>query len=359
MRHLFLLFIFLFITMISNAQNNEWPSPEVAQMYMQAKEYQSKGAQQESISILQKAIQLAPQVTVLRQDLANSYNRAGNYTAAYQTIQPLLKEATIEENTYYIAGMALQGMGEKKKAKSIFEKGIKNYPYSGMLYNSLGHYYQNFNDPEFALSSWLSGIENHPTYALNYYDVAKLYATTNQPFWAIIYGEQYLQLISSTTQNDEIRRLLFSAYAKLYNNFFTASANNTQKTNPSKIDFENAALAILKQLTPVVADGTTTDNLTMLRTRFVMDWMDKYAAVYPFSLFSYQDQLLRDGQFEAYNQWLFGKAENEALYNSWTTFNPDAMPSLNAWMKKNKYNPSTAEFYHSKNVKSLFNNSKR
>lgn len=351
-----LFFICLFYSLNSIAQNENWPNPEVGQLYEQAKEYQAKGAWKEAITQLQQAIQLAPDVALLRKDLSNCYNTVGNYAAAYSTIEPLAKSEQADEYTYYITGTALMGMGEKKKAKKTYEKGLKVFPYSGMLYHELGIYYQANKDPEYAITSWVSGIEGNPTYALNYYEAAKLYAQSNQPLWALLYAEQYIQLDRHSARSTEMRNVLFLTYTTLFNNM-AAMASSTEKTpvvSPHKITFENAALEIFKQLTPVVADGITTDNLTMLRTRFVMEWMDRYMAKFPFTLFAWQDQLLRDGQFEAYNQWLLGKVESEALYNSWTTFNADAIPALDAWLQKNKYNPVATDFYNPKNVKELF-----
>lgn len=351
-----LFFICLFYSLNSIAQNENWPNPEVGQLYEQAKEYQAKGAWKEAITQLQQAIQLAPDVALLRKDLSNCYNTVGNYAAAYSTIEPLAKSEQADEYTYYITGTALMGMGEKKKAKKTYEKGLKVFPYSGMLYHELGIYFQANKDPEYAITSWVSGIEGNPTYALNYYEAAKLYAQSNQPLWALLYAEQYIQLDRHSARSTEMRNVLFLTYTTLFNNIATMS-NSAEKTpviSPDKITFENAALEIFKQLTPVVADGITTDNLTMLRTRFVMEWMDRYMAKFPFTLFAWQDQLLRDGQFEAYNQWLLGKVESEALYNSWTTFNADAIPALDAWLQKNKYNPVATDFYNSKNVKELF-----
>ena len=116
---------------------------------------------------------------------------------------------------------------------------------------------------------------------------------------------------------------------------------------------------VFLQLAPVMSDGITAENLTMLRTRFVMEWMSNYAAKYPYSLFTYHDRLLREGQFEAYNQWLFGNAENQAMYRSWTQFNPNAIPGVTAWMHQNRYYPTASDFYNTKEIASLFSKKKK
>ena len=68
----------------------------------------------------------------------------------------------------------------------------------------------------------------------------------------------------------------------------------------------------------IAETGINTETLSMIRTRFILDWFsDKNAAKQPFKLFEQQQQLLREGMFEAYNQWLFGPAQNLTAYQSW------------------------------------------
>src|SRR5690606_147016 len=107
-------------------------------------------------------------------------------------------------------------------------------------------------------------------------------------------------------------------------------------------------------LSPVVSDGITTENLTMLRTRFIMDWYQAYAYSYPFSLFSRHQDMIRNGYFDIYNQWLFGKAENMQLYEAWNKFHQDAMPSLERYLRENPYRPVSADFYNDKVVDGIF-----
>lgn len=353
------------ITLSVNAfcQNADWASPEVEQMYYQAKDYMSKGGVKQAIVLLQQAIQLSLGTPVLYKDLAYGYNLTGAYDNAYKTIEPLIKNKQTDEQTYFIAGNALYGMGEKKKAKSMYEKGIKQFPHSGLLYHELGNYYNENNDPEYALRSWLEGIEQDPSYHVNYYEAAKIYAGTDQPMWAVFYAEMFINMEKETQRSMDARRLMLMAYSKIFSTIgtgYTPKYKNTSTTaTPRNIDFEKAVMELYLQLAPVMSDGITAENLTMMRTRFIMEWTTNYAVKFPFSLFIYQDKMLRDGQFDAYNQWLFGKAENEALYNSWVQFNPNAIPGINAWMLRNRFFPTSADFYNTKEVSMLFAKKKK
>ena len=40
---------------------------------------------------------------------------------------------------------------------------------------------------------------------------------------------------------------------------------------------------------------------------------------FPCSLFELPRQLLQEGMFDAYNQWIFGSAQNLAAYQNWIT----------------------------------------
>ena len=107
--------------------------------------------------------------------------------------------------------------------------------------------------------------------------------------------------------------MLLEQYKKFFektdfpDNFFA------KKTNPFT---NNVARVLLKQTSQSVY-GLTPETLTAIRTRFILDWFDKYAEQFPFRLFDHQRQLLQEGHFEAYNQWLFGAATSNEGYQQW------------------------------------------
>ena len=79
-----------------------------------------------------------------------------------------------------------------------------------------------------------------------------------------------------------------------------------------------AFLQTMNKQSIVAAAGINAETLTMIRTRFILDWFHDYAAKFPFRLFELQRQLLQEGMFDAYNQWIFGTAQNLAAYQNWT-----------------------------------------
>jgi hypothetical protein len=98
----------------------------------------------------------------------------------------------------------------------------------------------------------------------------------------------------------------------------------------------------------LVSKGVTTASLTMIRTRFILDWYESNAARYPYRLFDYHQQLLREGMFEAYNQWLFGTVENLTAYDSWTRSHADEYKGFVAFQKARVFRIPAGQYYQAK-----------
>lgn len=356
-RRIYLLLTGLFLFTSTFGQSTvEWPTPEVEQMYKQAKEHLSRGAIDQSIIVFRQAIQLAPSVNILYRDLAQALNIKKDYKEAYKVIEPLVKDDKADEMTYQIAATALIGQNERKRTKNLLEKGLKAYPNSGILYYELGKYHEANDEMEYALDAVLQGIQVDPIYHLNYYSASRYYFNTSKPIWTIIYGEIFCNIERYTNRSNEVRKMILQAYQKLYGDPAALSVPKygTAITAGEEESFEAAVMQLMMPLAPVVSDGVTTENLIMLRTRFVMDWNNTFADKYPFSLFFYHNKMLREGKFDAYNQWMFGNAENPNTYSSWTKFHTHAIPDFEKWLTGNQYKPLTRDFYNNKDLRKLF-----
>ena len=91
--------------------------------------------------------------------------------------------------------------------------------------------------------------------------------------------------------------------------------------------------------------GVTTETLTMIRSRFILEWFDKYASKFPYKLFDYQRQLLQEGIFNAYNQWLFGTIENLAAYDTWTKSHDEEYKNFIAFQKTRVFKMPAGQYY--------------
>ena len=85
----------------------------------------------------------------------------------------------------------------------------------------------------------------------------------------------------------------------------------------------------------------------MIRTRFILDWYANNATKYPFRLFDYQRQLLSEGMFNAYNQWLFGTTENLAAYENWTKTHTEEYNNFSAFQKNRVFRMPPGQYYQS------------
>jgi hypothetical protein len=66
----------------------------------------------------------------------------------------------------------------------------------------------------------------------------------------------------------------------------------------------------------------------------------------PFKLFEYHTQLLREGLFEAYQQWLFGPSTNLTDFEQWTKTNQEAYQLFTQFQKNLLFKMPAGEYYH-------------
>jgi hypothetical protein len=168
-----------------------------------------------------------------------------------------------------------------------------------------------------AIKLWEKGIEVDPNNSSNYYNAARYYYLTYDKVWALLYGETFVNLESYSTRTAEIKDMLTEAYKKLFTDA------DMQKGQDLKSPFVSAYLNVMSKLAFTVKDGVTAESLTVLRTKFIINWFNTYPTNFPFRLFDYQRQLLKDGMYDAYNQWIFGAAQNLPAFQAWSNAHGD------------------------------------
>jgi len=347
------LFLFLLIAISDDVMAQEtWPSPEIEQMYHNAQEYMELGNLQDAIVTYKQAILLAPQKILLYEGLADAYCRSGKYMDAEQLLNPLLAKANANALCYDLLAASQAGQKKIKEAKITVDKGLGRFPASGLLYHRAGLIYRLEKKKEEAISAWLNGISIDPVYALNYQDAALVYLSADDVTWGILYAEIYLAMAHDTLGDQLFKKKLFDGYKTMFEHIAGEEVlqYGHTKVTAQPGSFISAVQQVYSQLTPVISDGITTENLTMVRTRFLMDWFAAWNSKYPFALFSYQDQLIRNGYFDMYNEWLFGKAENITEYNAWNTFHDGEMDLFTTWKSLHMLAPVTNDFYNNRDI---------
>jgi len=326
---------------------NDFNSPELKQMYESANGYLSRGDYDNAIMMYAQAIRLAPNNVMLRRDLAYTYFLSGKKEKAKEIIDPVVASEVADEQTYQVASAIEASLDNRNKAKKILTEGLKKFPNSGLLYNSKGNL---LNTEEKgrkdALASWLEGIKAEPSFPLNYYNAAKASNQNNDPVWTLMLGEIYVNLDEGSPKAAEMKGIMLEAYRKLFSPSDNEQLPGFKGSNKSKntvSGFAGIFRDIMSQNAAAISDGITIENLIMLRTRFILQWFRDYSINYSSTLFAYHDKLLRNGHFDAYNQWLFGAAGNSQEFAAWVKMNSKVYGDFEQWKKRNPYQPSISD----------------
>jgi tetratricopeptide (TPR) repeat protein len=308
------------------------------QLQETAKAFMRQGDYSNSILVLNRALRQMPENTALAKDLALSYYYQKDNLKAIETIKPVLDSKDADDQCYQIAGNIYKQLDQYKECEKVYRKGLKKFPASGPLYCELGEIV--FPDSKIeAIKSWEKGIETDPSYNKNYYNASRYYFYTGDKVWAIIYGEMYANMDPTGIKTPEIKQLILNSYKKLF------TEQVTEKPGKDKAGFVKNYLEVMNKQSGLVAGGINAEILSMVRARFTLDWFSVKNRP-AFKLFSYQQQLLKDGMFEAYNQWLFGATENLSAYENWVKTHPAEYEAFLALQKSRMYKVPADQYYH-------------
>ena len=281
----------------------------IGRKFMRAADYPN------AIIVLTNALKLSPDDLETQKDLSFTYYLQRNYSAAVESGRKLIARKDADEQCYQILGMAYKAIDEKKEADKMYKQGIKKFPSSGELYNEYGEMLWVQQNVE-AIRFWEKGIEVDPSYSSNYYNASKYYYFTYDKVWSLIYGEIFINLESYSRRTPEIKSILIEGYKKLFTDL-------KSPRTPNKNPFASAYLTVMNDQAQTVNLGVTTESLGIVRSKFILEWFEKYADKYPFRLFEYQRQLLKEGLFDAYNEWAFGATMGLASFQAWTAQHAD------------------------------------
>ncbi len=314
-----------------SAQNTE-------QLQQTAQAFMRQGDYSNAVLVLNRALQKAPENTAFAKDLALSYYYQKDNLKALEIIKPVLDSKDADDQCFQIAGDIYKQLDQPKECEKVYRKGIKKFPSSGPLYSELGEII--FVDSKIeAIKSWEKGIETDPSYNKNYYNAARFYFFSADNIWAIIYGEMYVNMDPTGIKTPEIKQLILDAYKKLF------TEQITEKTSTGKNVFVKSYLEVLNRQSALTSGGINAEILSMIRARFIIDWFSEKNRP-AFKLFSYQQQLLREGMFEAYNQWLFGATENLSAYDNWIKTHSAENELFSGLQKSRMFKVPADQYYH-------------
>jgi Tfp pilus assembly protein PilF len=323
----------VFISLHASAQVAEGSAQETARSFMRSGDFDN------AVLILNRALQNDRNNLELQKDLALSFYYKRDYAKAREVVETMLDRGDADIQVYQIGGNVYKALEEVKDAEKMYKKALKKFPRSGALYSEYGELLWAKKEPE-AIEYWEKGIKEDPSFAGNYYNAALYYHNTKDKVWSLVYGEIFVNMESLTERAAAMKGLLLEGYKeKLFADADLMSGNDKRS------EFAKAFLQTMSKQTSLLNRGLNTDVLTAMRTRFILDWYKTYGNRFPFRLFDYQQQLIREGMFEAYNQWLFGTVESLPAYDNWTKTHTDAHAKFTAFQKNRIFKVPSGQYY--------------
>lgn len=329
----------LFLILIAVCSQTILFAQDAKQLHDNARDFMHKGDYANAILILNRALGKQPGNIEIVKDLGLNYYYMKDYNKCIETLTRLFDRDDVDDQIFQIAGDAYWALEDAKGAEDTYRKGIKKLPNSGPLYNELGKVLWTKSDFT-AIKQWEKGIENDPGFAGNYYNASKYYYFTLDKVWSLLYGEIFINIDPKSAFAPEIKNILFEGYKKLF-----ADAN-IEKSNKDKSPFTIAYLKIMNKQSPLLTTGINTESVSILRTRFILEWDADYATKFPYKLFQLHKQYIQEGLFEAYNQWVFATEQNMLAYQKWIAAHPKEYAALNRFLQDRIFKVPAGQYYH-------------
>lgn len=330
--------LFLAITVSAIAQENANTMRENGRKLM------ISGDMAGAITHLKKASDISSDDIEVKKDLALAYYYNKEYKKALDVILPVAQGDDADVAACQLAGTIYIAMQDVKSAEKIYVQALKDFPRSGPIYSEYGELLELIKKPKEAIAVWEKGMEVAPSFSGNYYNAAIYYY--KQPvdkIYAILYGEIYANMESLNPKSLSIKKMIVDTYKDLF------SGNNIQSAiKDTRNEFAKAVLQTYAKQSGLSTQAVTPETLGMARTRFVLDWNNSNDEKYPFKLFNYQTQLMKEGLYDSYNQWMFGPADNQASFESWANLNKDAYDRFTDFHKSRIFKMPPGQVYSAK-----------
>lgn len=339
MNKLFVIGLFSCICISSFAQGDIAAERDRARKFMQS------GDLDNAVLVLTKANEADKANVDVQRDLALAYYYRKDYSKALETIKPVIASPDCDPTAYQLAGNIYKAQENYKEAERNYKDGLKDFPSAGPLYNDYGELLDIMKNPKSAIDQWLKGMQASPSYGGNYYNAAVYYyKQPDDKIWAIVYGEIYANMESLNPKSNSIKKMVLDAYKqKLF-----ISTNLAADAANQKNEFAKAVISTFAKQSGISAQGITPESLAMIRTRFILDWFASYAEKFPFHLFDYHQQLMKDGLFDAYNEWMFGPVNNQANFETWVKDNQEAYDKFTNFHKLRIFKMPKGQVYSTK-----------
>jgi len=334
MKKVFLLVILISATQLLHAQQTVEAIRKQAQTSAQQQDFSG------AIEILQQGLKQYPDNLDLLKDEAYIAYLGRDYQHSMQVGKTITERDDADAQSYQILGLAYKAIADYKEADKLYKTALKKFPNSGVLYGEYGDMLAQYDNKHGAIVQWEKGIAADANYSSNYYYAAKYYADNNNIFWSCIYGEIFVNMESLTNRTEEIKTLLLNNYKNIL-----SSQSNIEVLKSSGTDFEKAVAASMLNAMETETGDVSPEMITAFRIRFILNWNNTNANTYPYHLFDFHTQLLRNGMFDAYNQWLFGTTINKNRYDNWVYTHDEEMQNFTQFQHNVLFKMPAEQYY--------------
>jgi tetratricopeptide (TPR) repeat protein len=266
-----------------------------------------------AVKALETARQQDPGSLDVLRDLAYANYLKRDFSKSIELGKLMVARPDADQQCFQMLGLSYKAIADYKEAGKLYRQALRKFPNSGVIYSEYGELSALDKEMDEAIVQWEKGIEVDPNYSGNYYNAAMYYSRANNPLRAALYGEIFLNQESYTTRALEFKQVLFN----IYKNMLTPGVISSLQSAKTVTAFEKAILESLGKSVTALNGAVTVENLTSLRSQFLLDWIQEKQKKYPFRLFDHLSYLLTNHFLEAYHYWLFAPAANEASYQSW------------------------------------------
>ncbi|MGV3595257.1 MAG: tetratricopeptide repeat protein [Sediminibacterium sp.] len=335
-----ILLFLLFSSLVSFSVQAQEPGKKLQET---AKTMLMQGDFENAIAILESAVKQAPGDLSILKDLSYAYYLKRDFAKAIQVGRPLSERQDADEQVFQILGLSYKAIAAYKDGIKLYKAALKKFPNSTIIYNEYGELLAMDNSPAEAIEQWEKGIQVDPNFSGNYYNACIYYTKTGNWIRMALYGEIFINLESFTERTTEVKKAVLNAWQKI---FLPTVISQQLKAGVSS--FEKAVLRILEKQITTAKAGFQADNSTSLRSQFVLEWFKTSATAFPFRLFEQQQYFIREGLFEAYNQWIFGESVNENAYKVWKDTHPKEAEAFSEYQKTRLFKLPAGQYHFSK-----------
>ena len=297
-----------------------------------------------AIQILEQGLQQYPDNLDLLKDEAYLALLNRDYQRSQEIGKKIVVRDDADVQSFQILGMTYKAIASYKEADKMYKAGIKKFPKSGVLYADYGDMLTQYDNKRGAVDEWEKGIAADPNYSSNYYYAAKYYADNDNVFWSTIYAEIFVNMESLTGRTTEIKSLLVNDYKLLLSNH-----SNLERLKSGGSAFEKAVATSMLTAVETETGNISPEMITAFRAKFLLNWGNNNDTNYPYKLFDYGLQLLRDGMFDAYNQWLFGTTINKNKFDNWVYTHDEEMQNFTQLQKNVLFKMPAEQYYGNSN----------